>query len=563
MKLLSFDEKKRYINFFLVIIFFLSINRLDISIQIKTIAVILFGLIYYQYLPELRNLSFSQDYATLTLLFIFFIFTQNQFLNYETVSLDVPSYLVASQNVGLSELPLEKQWESKGPLFMYLYNLFSYFAQDHLVYFKLLNDILLFLVVIILFYTILSNTRKKPNSLIGSLIFVSLLSYVWYHSEFSEIYCLLFISFHFYYLNRNHLNTKTLFISSLLLSFSTLINQATFIFYISFLFLILRKKERFLNIKEIFYISIGSFFPHLIFIILYLQQGLINLYISNYLYLPLNYVGSDKFKSNELFVWLKRYFEFNELLYFSLILIFVFFIFKIFNNLYDILNEKIVFNILIYLTASFLIYVIAGHSYEHHLFYSIYFISLFASVFFNEKQINMIGLIVVIAAVQIFISSFSLSYNNLSNIDDVYNDYPLHQLSKEIDMIFDDEDYTVLAFDHVLLLYYLQKPNESYIIHPFNHYEDYIIEELKDLNLLETNGASHFSYYIELEPDVIICNSQAIIDGDPVALDSYNCEIHDYKKNYYKLDTSKYEDDKKREYFFDPYKIINVYVKNS
>ena len=329
------------------------------------------------------------------------------------------------------------------------------------------------------------------------------------------------------------------------------------------MFLILRKKESFLNIKEIFYISIGSFLPHLIFIILYLQQGLINLYISNYLYLPLNYVGSDKFKSNELFVWLKRYFEFNELLYFSLILIFVFFIFKIFNNLYDIFNEKIVFNILIYLTASFLIYVIAGHSYEHHLFYSIYFISLFASVFFNEKQINMIGLIVVIAAVQIFISSFSLSYNNLSNIDDVYNDYPLHQLSKEIDMIFDDEDYTVLAFDHVLLLYYLQKPNESYIIHPFNHYEDYIIEELKDLNLLETHGASHFSYYIELEPDVIICNSQAIIDGDPVALDSYNCEIHDYKKNYYKLDTSKYEDDKKREYFFDPYKIINVYIKNS
>ena len=35
------------------------------------------------------------------------------------------------------------------------------------------------------------------------------------------------------------------------------------------------------------------------------------------------------------------------------------------------------------------------------------------------------------------------------------------------------------------------------------------------------------------------------------------------EKNYYKLDTSKYEDDEKREYFFDPYKIINVYIKNS
>ena len=175
----------------------------------------------------------------------------------------------------------------------------------------------------------------------------------------------------------------------------------------------------------------------------------------------------------------------------------------------------------------------------------------------------MIGAIVFISAIQIFSTSFVMSYNNLTNIDNVYNEYPLYALSKEIDMIFEDDDYSVLAFDHVLVLYYLQKPNESYIIHPFNHYEDYILDELKDLNLLMTNETSHFSYYIELEPDVIICNSQAIVDGDPVVLDSYNCEIHDYKKNYYKLDTSKYEDDEKREYFFDPYKIINVYIKNS
>ena len=563
MKLFYSNKKTIYLGIFSIIIFFLITNRLEVSIQIKSLAVVLFGLIYYQYFPDLKTFNIKQNYLFLILLFTFFIFTQNQFLNYETISLDTPSYLVASQNVGFTELPLERQWESKGPLFMYLYNFLSFLGNDNLVYFKLLNDILLFFIVLVLFYTILLNLKNNLNSFIGSLIFSSLLSYVWYHSEFSEIYCLIFISLHFHYVNRYELNTRNLFISSLILSFSTLINQATFIFYISYLFLVLRKKQRFLNFKEIFSISTGASLPHLLFIILYFQKGLLDLYISNYIYLPFNYIGSDKFKFHELFVWSKRYFEFNEFLYYSLVLIFIFFIIKVFNNLYDIFDDKIVFSALIYLIASFLIYVIAGHSYEHHLFYSIYFISLFTLVFFNQKQINMIGAIVFISAIQIFSTSFVMSYNNLTNIDNVYNEYPLYGLSKEIDMIFEDDDYSVLAFDHVLVLYYLQKPNESYIIHPFNHYEDYILDELKDLNLLMTNETSHFSYYIELEPDVIICNSQAIVDGDPVVLDSYNCEIHDYKKNYYKLDTSKYEDDEKREYFFDPYKIINVYIKNS
>ena len=88
------------------------------------------------------------------------------------------------------------------------------------------------------------------------------------------------------------------------------------------------------------------------------------------------------------------------------------------------------------------------------------------------------------------------------------------------------------------------------------------MSELTNLGKLETNEASHFSYYIELEPDVIICNSMAIIDGDPVNLDTYNCEITDYKNNYFKLDTKSYEDNKSREFFFDPYKEVSVYIKS-
>ena len=111
--------------------------------------------------------------------------------------MNIPSYLVASQNVGINELPFETQWESKGPVFMYLYNLISYFSGENLVLFKLINDLILFVIILFFFFTLLINNEDSNYSFIGALLFSSILSYVWYHSEFSEIYCLIFISFHF------------------------------------------------------------------------------------------------------------------------------------------------------------------------------------------------------------------------------------------------------------------------------------------------------------------------------------------------------------------------------
>tara|TARA_Y100000591_G_C21816495_1_gene691024 strand:- start:998 stop:1936 length:939 start_codon:yes stop_codon:yes gene_type:complete len=306
----------------------------------------------------------------------------------------------------------------------------------------------------------------------------------------------------------------------------------------------------------------GGLIPHLIFILFYFRENLVSIYFSNYITLPLNYTGSDSFKFGELFIWLKRYFEFNEVLYLTLLSIFVFFIVRKLNGFVVLFKNNEIFDIFIYLMVSFSIYVIAGHSYEHHLFYSIYFLSILSVKFLTHRQFGIFTLLVLVSSIQIFAGSFVNSYKNLTNLDEVYESYPLYNLSKEIDSYFEDKPYSVLAFDHVLVLHYLQKPNISYIIHPFNNYENYILSELTNLGKLKTNEASHFSYYIELEPDVIICNSMAIIDGDPVNLDTYNCEITDYKNNYFKLDTKSYEDNKSREFFFDPYKEVSVYIKS-
>ena len=80
------------------------------------------------------------------------------------------------------------------------------------------------------------------------------------------------------------------------------------------------------------------------------------------------------------------------------------------------------------------------------------------------------------------------------------------------------------------MLYYLDKPNYSYIVHPSNHYDNAVTETLTQIGKLVPN---HISIMIEEEPKVIICNPRQIINGNPQRIDEYNCAISDYKFNSY------------------------------
>ena len=77
-------------------------------------------------------------------LFSITLITQNIYLNIETIEWDIASYLIATQDIKSGLLPNETQWESKGPVFIYLYFLLSNFAKGSLVTFKLLNDVIFF-----------------------------------------------------------------------------------------------------------------------------------------------------------------------------------------------------------------------------------------------------------------------------------------------------------------------------------------------------------------------------------------------------------------------------------
>ena len=160
-----------------------------------------------------------------------------------------------------------------------------------------------------------------------------------------------------------------------------------------------------------------------------------------------------------------------------------------------------------------------------------YFISLGGIFLLTKFNRYSFLAVVIFAASQILVSTFSTSIYNLSNTEKIQNEYPLYSLSQEIKI--NKKEYTTLAFDHLLLLFYLDKDNESYIIHPFNNFEEYIVELLVNSGKLKSNEFSHFSYYVESEPDLIVCNPRAILLGVPTKLDGrdyFNCEISDYRK---------------------------------
>jgi len=175
-----------------------------------------------------------------------------------------------------------------------------------------------------------------------------------------------------------------------------------------------------------------------------------------------------------------------------------------------------------------------------------------------NSQSLLIYSFISIASVLLIIQDGNHAVYNLKNTESLFEDYPLRKLSQEIDMQFQN-DYTVLALDHTLILYYLDKPNYTYIIHPSNHAEDYIVKTLASLGKINENYLEEILLY--QDPDVILCSARMIVKGNPTKNTLFNCAVDDYRKEYIKLDTTNYEQNLNLSYYVDPYREINVYIK--
>tara|TARA_B100000575_G_C23132456_1_gene657127 strand:+ start:92 stop:1786 length:1695 start_codon:yes stop_codon:yes gene_type:complete len=558
------DKKFIYIVSF-AIIFSAIFNYLNLEREASLSFVILFVIIaiLYKYLftghfywPKAGK---SVIYFLIITLFLFTYISQNVFLNFETLDWDIPSYLVASQEVKNGYLPNETQWESKGPLLFYFYNIFLLISSKNFVIFKLLNDLILFFISVILFFTIYRSTNNDyVKSFFSSLLFLLLMSQSWAVSEYSETFCLFFIAIANYLILKVKMTNTNLFLIGLVMSFSTLINQGTFLFVIPLIIFLYKNIEITRLIKSLSIFAIGLLFPHLIFVIIYASQNLLKIYFATYIQIPLGYIESNYANFYELRVFFRSFHENIETLYFVLIVIIFFLLIQTFNKVGDF--KKLFFDIkYLNVLICFLFYFVGSHNYYHHLIFLMYFLPIMLLEINVNSQNLLIYSLLTISSFVFLQQNFEKSFNNISNPNKTFSEYPLRSLATEIDTYFEEDDYTILALDYLLVPFYLDKQNYTYIVHPSNHFEKFIVETLSDLGVIDSNYIESILLYEE--PDVIMCSQRMIIRGSPTQNPLYNCAVDDYRKNYRQLDTSKYVKNANFNFYKDPYKELNVYIK--
>ena len=563
MKLL--DNKFIYIVSF-AIIFSAIFNYLNLEREASLSFVVLFVIIaiLYKYLftgyfywPKAGK---SVIYFLIITLFLFTYISQNVFLNFETLDWDIPSYLVASQEVKNGYLPNETQWESKGPLLFYFYNIFLLISSKNFLIFKLLNDLILFFISVILFFTIYQSTKYDyVKSFFSSLLFLLLMSQSWAVSEYSETFCLFFIAIANYLILKVKMTSTNLLLIGLVMSFSTLINQGTFLFIIPLIIFLYKNIEITRLIKSLSIFAIGLLFPHLIFVIIYTSQNLLKIYFATYIQIPLGYIESNYANFYELRVFFRSFHENIETLYFVLIVVIFFLLIQTFNKLGNF--KKLFFDIkYLNVLICFLFYFVGSHNYYHHLIFLMYFLPIMLLEINVNSQNLLIYSLLTISSFVFLQQNFEKSFNNISNPNKTFSEYPLRSLATEIDTYFEEDDYTILALDYLLVPFYLDKQNYTYIVHPSNHFEKFIVETLSDLGVIDSNYIESILLYEE--PDVIMCSQRMIIRGSPTQNPLYNCAVDDYRKNYIQLDTSKYVNNPNFNFYKDPYKELNVYIKN-
>ena len=518
------------------------------------------------FFDEINDFEFILNKASYTFLFVaIFIINlllQNAFVNFETIDWDISSYLVVSNEINQGHLPLERQWESKPPLLFYIYNFFTTLSGNNYLIFRILNDLIVYFLSIILF--MISNKNfgnTKSVSLLISTTYIIFMSTVWNTLEYSELYSLIFLSVSFYFYTKKTFNNSS-YLSGVFLGLSILCNQGTLIFFLGFVFSLIFKNSDEVNNKLIFLTKFifGIAIPNLIFIFLYYSNNLFDIYFAHFFSIPLSYASEGFNFLGGLIDYLRSLYKFNAALYTLFIFIIISVSIHSLNN--RIKNKKNIFysidDISIFIIFSIIFYFVGSHGYYHHLLFLIFFLPLSIMKIATTAQKNLFIVFLMSALISTSITQFPLSINNLKELDTTYENYPLRALSEEIDSYFDDEDYTILAFDYNLVLFYLDKHNQSYIVHSENYLEDYIVNELIEIEYISEN---EINYLLDQEADVVICSPRMIKNGVVTKNELINCEISDYKKNYKKIDTSIFIKNENLQYYRDPYKEISLFIK--
>ncbi len=542
-----------------MMVFNLDPTLFTLTIMITTSFFVLFidDKVILSFVKKTNKFYFKKDLSDnsyfLILFFILFILTtgyQGQYLNYETIDSDIHTYLVVGNDVLSGHLPYENEWDDKGPFLYIFYALLIFVSNKNLIIFKILCNVLVLLIAFTVakISFLVNKNNKKSQALFSSTLFVLLLSPPWGSVEYSEIFALLFLSVSIYILLKNLNDRIFILLSGIIYGVATLINQGSGVFFLLFIYFIYQSKKLF-NLN-FFILGIGI--PHLITLGLYASRDLLDIYFATLFIIPIKYSSQNFNLIYEFNVYLRETFYFDPFLYSIIILLLVISVFKIkeFKNFsfYEFFPYFGIF-------LSFIFFYLGSTGYKHHLIFLMFFLSLIPiKLIKNKKSFGWIFIIFFLLSFTFLgIKSLSKSFENLNNLDEVYANYPLRQLSVEIENEFSDK-YSIFGVDHTLILFYLDKENEGYIIHPTNYLEPAIFNELLRLDKILTN---ELSFQISKKPNVVLCSQEI-----RWLLEEVNCEVTDFYQGYRKIDTEIYFDNPNRTFYKDPYRTIDLYINS-
>tara|TARA_A100001015_G_scaffold293851_1_gene370940 strand:- start:786 stop:2192 length:1407 start_codon:yes stop_codon:yes gene_type:complete len=433
----------------------------------------------------------KQKVSTYLIIFTIFFLTQFKNLNIETLEWDISTYLVMGQDIVRGNLPYEFQWSVKPPLIYFIFGFFSFLSGGDYLIIKIL-DKLVILFSSLFIYKIVERNNNYFAGLISSLIYLvfmenDYLGQVGYSEIYSSFFLLLAI-------NYDHSEKNKKILIGLFLGLMTLVNTGSVVLFLSYLILNVKK-----SLKNFYMIGLGFSIPHLIFMFIYFLNGILKSYLVSMIVMPLAYAGSN-FEDESGFIksFIDKVLLENIFLGFLIILL-------IFGILLSFRTQKKYINdlSLILLIAGLIYPFLANKGYVHHW---IFFITILCLNILNVKKISFFKLVFIMTLISFINISYDASFrslNNLRNIDSLKDNYPVYQISLILKNQVGIEESSILSLDGHLILFYLDKQNLSYHVHPRNRIFDQFNEPLIKYDMLKEN---EIDYILSQKPEIIVCS---------------------------------------------------------
>lgn len=474
-------------------------------------------------IPQKNSGAYSnKDTFYLSILFFGLMIIQFSSHHYETIDWDINAFLVTAMDIGRGNLPLENQFENKPPLLFFIYYLFGYFAGGDLLPVKILNDFVLFLSVLVMYFISKNKTKSSIEAFISSSIFILFMSNYWFHPGYSEIFSLSFIAIAYLLIIHSKNSFLKISFSGVFLAFATLVNIGSSIFLLGFSLILFLKFSHYL--KNLFYFYFGFSLTHLLFIIFYFINGLLTEYLISTIYIPSSYVQTEFLFFSEIKIFLDSLLNYNFLIFSILVISAVNVIAKPLRQVNKKFKLSGVFDIseLILLINSLLFYLFAAKGYYHHLIFFLFFVCLgINNVPTAKYRVILFGL-VILAFLQTTIQFSGQAFTNISNLKNIEESYPLKKVSESIKSEIQIDD-KILSLDNVIILYYLDKPNISYLVHPALYYYEEVTSVLIKYDKISPN---EIDYQISLRPKFVEGNLLDINNSDYIKI-----QLNEFENN--------------------------------